>query len=82
MPLTRSGPALTWRVLLVISLIPLLLASHLDAATAATTADTTTPTLKSFSVSGAQATPGSTVTINYLADDDSGALRNVIFQFT
>ncbi|MFE7329402.1 fibronectin type III domain-containing protein, partial [Streptomyces sp. NPDC057565] len=45
-------------------------------------ADTTTPTLKSFSVSGAQATPGSTVTINYLADDDSGALRNVIFQFT
>ncbi|MFD5635756.1 hypothetical protein ACFWJM_16685, partial [Streptomyces sp. NPDC127077] len=65
------------RVVLVIALIVGLLVGLSGSASAV---DTATPTLTSFSLSGAQATPGSLITLSYAAGDDSGGLSNVIFQ--
>ncbi|MGW2788078.1 fibronectin type III domain-containing protein [Streptomyces populi] len=79
MPFVWPQRAHTSRVVLVIGLIVGLLVGLSGSASAV---DTATPTLTSFSLSGAQASPGSLITLSYAADDDSGELRDVIFQFT
>src|SRR4051812_1432712 len=49
---------------------------------AAAAADTTMPTLNSFSIDGSPASPGDTVIAHYDASDAAGTLQSVIFQYT
>ncbi|MGW5433325.1 fibronectin type III domain-containing protein [Streptomyces sp. NPDC004059] len=79
MPFVWPYRARASRGVLVIGLIVGLL---VGLSTSASAADTATPTLVSFSVSDSHVTPGSLFTVSYAADDDSGQLHDVIFQFT
>ena len=53
----------------------------LTPAAAATAADTTIPVLQFISISGTNASPGSTVTVNYTVQDEAATLTDVDFGF-